>query len=416
MAKAGVGAYITSSSPASTKSGITTATASVGLRSPRGTSFIKQRLRQEPLWSPRNRPAPLRNERESGVSMMAEPDAPPDWPAWMLASDLTQFQSPRIGAAERMRSLVQSAMERVGVRGRLAEILADSPGKPYDIASRRRAREFAESCVISVGLWRRFGSAEFAEAIGFVERTDYAAMIALLPGRAVDAAVAVWRSGRHAVASDTAEQRTVQKHEVRAWELGNQGPDAAEELRQAEYSVSVPSSSQARAEEHLARCRACRASKPGEAVVKAAYERLLVGHDHSLWDFWRKREAIVQAALDRGGMTPLREALRQVRGFCGPDKDNERAAWAVVMDLKTVTPLADDAGPVTTYGDYTAWLRDRYTKRQLRPAFQASCKAPPWPGSPGLPSPRSPRARPPTGNPGSIMPDLTGLPTSLFKT
>ena len=74
-------------------------------------------------------------------------------------------------------------------------------------------------------------------------------------------------------------------------------------------------------------------NQPGELLVRHAYERLILGQEHSLWDLWRKRAFVVQAALEGGGFRPLREALRKVRGYCGPDMDNDYEAWALAVDL-----------------------------------------------------------------------------------
>ena len=346
-----------------------------------------------PLWSPKGKPLPAHCFRT--VAAPEPEDAggdAPDWANLILSQDGLKPPPQRANRAERMRRLVHASMERGQLRGRLIDMCQDeTPG------ARARAMAFGESCLLSLALWLRFGSGDFAESLGWVERTDYAAMMALLPGRAVDAATALWRTGRHAAGGETMRQRSVRQTELRAWELGNSSTEAEQELRAAEEAVKLtcaPSEVQA-----LMNHRAQRVMPAGEVLVRQAYERLVVGQQHSLWDLWRKRLSVVQAGL-KGDVRPLREALRAVRGFCGPDMDNEHDAWTLAVDLTTVTPFTSD-GPVTQYGDYAAFLRRRQLK-QCCPAAQLSARA-----SVGV---QLPRARPPTSVPGSLQPDLTGLP------
>lgn len=230
-----------------------------------------------------------------------------------------------------------------------------------DLAARERARFFAENCLMSLALWRRFGTAEFAEALGWVERTDYAAVMSLVTVRAVEAAVQVWKQGRHAAAGHSEAQRCVRSAELRAWDLGCSGPLRAEHPDQGAPPVG-PAAKRAAAET-LAGLRARRASVAGEAVVRGAYERLLHARHHPIWDLWRKRDGVIEAGLGDGGFEAVRVALLQVTGYCGPDPDGERAGWELAFDLKTITPLSDDPGPVHWSGSYVAWLRRRAAEK-----------------------------------------------------
>jgi len=241
-----------------------------------------------------------------------------------------------------------------GLGGRLAALI-----QAEDVRDRRRGKEFAESCILSIAIWRRFGTADFAQSLGWLDRTDYAAMMALLPANAVEAAVRVWKSGRHAAGQDFEAQRCVRAAEVRAWRLGG-GP---EEDRVDAWDA---------AQEERARQRAKSTSAAGEAVVRDAYIRLLNAFHHPFWDLWRKRDLIIGVALGDGGLPALREALLTVRGFCGPDQDSDRAGWNLALDLKTMTPLSDSTGPVDWRGDYALWLRDRVQKNCEAPATEHS--------------------------------------------
>jgi len=297
-----------------------------------------------------------------------------------------------------MHRLVVAAAAQYG--GQQAAALYQSGGG----AERQRAWAFAESCLLSLALWRRFGSADFAEALGWIERTDYAAMNMLLPGRAVDVAVKVWRAGRHAVMGASAAQDAARRAEERAWDLGGHDNGGAE----LQGEASSPS------------LRSARATAAGEAVVRKAYERLLIAPHHPLWDIWRKRSQLVEAALTMGGsasrgghcvggcgddIVDLREALRQVRGYCGPDPDDDRAGWELALDLVTLTPLAAEPGPVAWCPTYVAWLRRRQ-EEQHRPSMIEASRLP---AALAGARPLAQRRPPPVA-----AVDLTGLSSASF--
>lgn len=308
-----------------------------------------------------------------------------DWAGWILNEDAVRPPQ-RENQAERRRKLVHAAMERSQLQGRLADVADKLHGQALD---------FAESCVMSLALWLRFGNADFAENFGWVQRTDYAAMVAL-PHRAVDAAVHLWRRGMHATGASTARQRSVRQSEIRAWDLGR-APADLEQLHEA--AVKRERLTSAENTKALMKYRASRVNQPGEILVRQAYEKLILGQQHSLWDLWRKRAFVVQAGLSGGGFRPLREALRVVRGYCGPDMDNEHEAWALAVDLVTITPFTQSSGPVWQVGDYAAFLRERQLKRCSPRAVQLSKTT----------GTLRPKGRPPSNVPGAPKPDLTGL-------
>mmetsp|Transcript_108067 Transcript_108067/g.131853 ORF Transcript_108067/g.131853 Transcript_108067/m.131853 type:complete len:361 (-) Transcript_108067:200-1282(-) len=325
-----------------------------------------------------------------------------DWAGWILTQDAKRTLQ-RENQAERRRRLVHSAAERNQLHGRLVDLSEDEK-------FHSKAMDFAESCLMSLALWLRFGNADFAEKFGWVQRTDYAAMVAL-PHRAVDAAVDLWRQGMHATGASTARQRSVRQSELRAWDLGkvpavrtvgkqNADDQVLEQLRETENMVKRERSTSAQSMKALMKYRASKVNQPGENLVRQAYEKLLVGQQHSLWDLWRKRGFVIQAALSGGGggFRPVREALRVVRGYCGPDMDNEHEAWALAVDLLTITPFTQSSGPVWQIGDYAAFLREKHLKRCSPKAVQMS-KARTF----------RPKGRPPSNAPGAPKPDLTGL-------
>lgn len=292
-----------------------------------------------------------------------------------------------------------------------AGLLSERPSLMYhqgDARSQAIAREFSDSCVLSLAIWRRFGTADFAHSLGWLKRTDYAAMVALLDGpRAIDAAVAVWRSGKNAVGGNTMAQRCTQLVELRAWELGAcTDPVIFSQTSFSSSAISSPTSFSSSTHlglssrknvltEAVVQSRANQVTVAGEAAVRGAYARLLNARHHPIWDLWRKRELVSEAALDTGsGLEGLRKALLQVKGYCGPDKDSDCAGWELAFDIRTVTPLSSDMAPIHANADYVAWLRQRQAKHCLHPAAAFSRTAP-------CPSPRRP--------PVSVSMDWTGF-------
>lgn len=226
---------------------------------------------------------------------------------------------------------------------------------------------------MSLAIWRRFGTVDFAEMLGWIERCDFAAMFSLQE-RAVEAAVQVWKGGRHAVAGTWRPQLSTIATEQRAWQLGNGSSSAraqssmgstfasdTDNLRSAEHnhSLSTTSFEASRASHDLSYLRASRVTPAGEAIVRSAYARLLNACHHPIWDLWKKRQTIVDVALTTGGLEALHEALQHVKGYSGPDPEAEAAGWGLAFDLVTITPLSDNPGPVEWCGDFVIWLRDR---------------------------------------------------------
>jgi len=250
-----------------------------------------------------------------------------------------------------------------------------------DVPARLGAEDYAERCLLSLALWRRVGTAEFAESLGWLPRTDYAAMSAALSSGAAEAAVRVWRSGRHAAGERTVAQRNVRAVELRAWELGHgaagDARESALDLRELEHRVLLRRGGGRAADAELARQRASCAHAAGEALVRGAYQRLLTATHHPLWDLWRKRQFVVAAMLKSGGLESVREALLQVRGYGGPHPDAECEGWGLAFDLATATPLSEDRGPIEWCGAYVAWLRKREVQRRAPTAAAHVSRTPP---------------------------------------
>merc|ERR1712232_785044 len=99
------------------------------------------------------------------------------------------------------------------------------------------------------------------------ERTDYAAMTALIP-IAVDRAVEVWRTGQHAVAEGSVAQCAARSVERRAWQAAATPTEAVELLAAEQELVNVKLNTVAarRANERIVKLRAMRAASAGEAL------------------------------------------------------------------------------------------------------------------------------------------------------
>jgi hypothetical protein len=191
---------------------------------------------------------------------------------------------------------------------------------------------------------------------------------------AVDTAVGVWKTGHHAVAQTSAAQRAAHSVELRAW-LVAATPAEAEELQASEQklaNVKVNATEARRAIEHLTRLRSKHVTSAGEALVRAAYDCVLNGRHHPIWDLWRKRESIVSVALSDEGLAGLREVLLQVKGYGALTADDDRAGYELALDMTTTTPLSDDPDAVGASQDYAAWLRQAAFERGKPAASKVS--------------------------------------------
>lgn len=320
---------------------------------------------------------------------------------------------------------------------------------------------------MSLALWRRFGTAAFVDVFGLAPRPEEAdlprrslrlerAIGHAIGEAALDAAVELWREGRHACAqAKDGPQSQAWQAEQQAWrlggspasvreleeleaELGRASPseelarrdESVRERRQGRYDKlsqrwEVPASevwvrrrlsarsgglrlalSEAKAvrrgqEEAVCAARRSLVTRAGEELVRRAYASLLHGKHQSICDLWLRRSELAAKAMPTGGQgadgfEALRAALGKVPGYGGCGSPwGRKAGWELAFDIKTLTPLADDAGPVASCADYALWLRGELRPRLLRTTATAgfAATAPPG-GFPGVGStPLS--ARPP---------------------
>jgi len=186
----------------------------------------------------------------------------------------------------------------------------------------------------------------------------------------VEAAVCLWMEGRNAVLDGVEPAWHAFEAERKAWRLGG-NKEQQERLRELE-TVKVPTYSQGapKRSEELQELRRSLVIPAGEQAVRKAYRVLLFGRRQEVWDFWRSLESVAKIALE-GDLLSLIDRLSQVRGF---DHAAGFLAREVALDLKTMTPLADDAGPVTWSIDYVTWLRKRLRVNPVAKAKLASQK------------------------------------------
>mmetsp|Transcript_62568 Transcript_62568/g.136810 ORF Transcript_62568/g.136810 Transcript_62568/m.136810 type:complete len:240 (+) Transcript_62568:98-817(+) len=219
---------------------------------------------------------------------------------------------------------------------------------------------------MTIAIWRRFGSLDFAEALGFLDRVDFAAMSNLLSGVALEVAVSVWRRGKHAAGDSSASQRSVRAAEQKAWQQG------ASLDRGAFPELTWTSGRCGKGIDELQETlRSRKVTAAGEHIVRAAYARLLNGKHQPILDLWRKREFVVQPLLAGAGLSAVRHALQQVRGYTGPSAEGDEEGWGLAFDLLTLTPFSDSPGSVDWSPDYIFWSRQRLAEARA-PAMTAA--------------------------------------------
>lgn len=237
--------------------------------------------------------------------------------------------------------------------------------------------KWTKALVWSLAIWRRFGTVIFAQTTGWMfPEADVDAQRAAF-NDLVEAAVCLWCSGQHAVLDGVEPAWHAFAVERRSWQLGGT-KEQQERLRELEI-VRVPTYSQGassqdgiqkKRSEELRELRKALVTSAGEQAVRKAYQQLLFGRQQEVWDLWRTLDSVTKTALEVDFLQ-LIGRLSQVKGF---DLASGFLAREVALDLKTMTPLADDAGPVTWSIDYVTWLRKRLRINPVAKAKLASQK------------------------------------------
>jgi len=211
----------------------------------------------------------------------------------------------------------------------------------WDEATTTSERErLARGYVITVALWRRFGTVEFIDQLGFQHLPNSEAELKELTERVLNAAVAVWRQGAHACTDAYAPAKHCHRLEDTAWKPGGMDTNLSvrrqarvAELREAERSGILPRS--------LAKMRMVLVSRGGEKYVRNAYAELIDCATRPIRSLW-EQSCDVAASLGYGmpGQSWRRpaETLRAVKGYSAAHGQH---AAEIVRDLFG-TPLLEN--------------------------------------------------------------------------
>lgn len=227
----------------------------------------------------------------------------------------------------------------------------------------------------SLALWRRFGTVLFAQRVTWIQVEEDVESQKVALNDLVEAAVCLWMSGDHAVLNGVEPAWHAFATERKAWQIGG-NKEQQDRLRELE-TVKVPTHSTQSSQSTSKRAKEVRGLRrelvtpAGEQAVRKAYQKLLFGRQQEVWDLWRNLDSVAKTALE-GDFVSLIDRLSQVKGF---DLAAGFMAREVALDLKTMTPLADDAGPVTWSIDYITWLRKRLRINPVAKAKLAAQKA-----------------------------------------
>mmetsp|Transcript_4569 Transcript_4569/g.12066 ORF Transcript_4569/g.12066 Transcript_4569/m.12066 type:complete len:425 (-) Transcript_4569:8-1282(-) len=226
----------------------------------------------------------------------------------------------------RMLSLQASAWEK-----------ASGEGSTNTDSRDRLARDY----VFSVAIWRRFGSAEFADRLGFVHCPESEISLDMLRDRILDVACSLWTDGFHACTDAYEPASQCHAIELAAWLRKPRSGLLAEGHEQL-ASALWQAESQGAPARKLRRMRRALASGCGARYVRAAYSCFLDEPSWPIRALW-ERSASLAAGLMSGSCTGQTwqgpsEALQNVEGY---GRDYGAHAAEVIRDLFS-TPLMID--------------------------------------------------------------------------
>lgn len=235
-----------------------------------------------------------------------------------------------------------------------SEIVGDDVEKQLAVIMAERLY-WTKVLVWSLVIWRRFGTVAFAQTAGWMYPRKPAMEQKAALDDLVEEAVCLWRTGYNAALGGVEPAWHTFEAERKAWQLG--GSNEQQEYLKELETVRVPTYPQggSKRSEQLRDLRTAMVTPAGEQAVRKAYRTLLYGPKQEVWDLYRSLDSVAKAALE-GNFLSLIDRLAQVKGF---EQSAGFLAREVALDLKTMTPLADDAGPNTWSIDYVTWLRKR---------------------------------------------------------
>ncbi|CAE8603950.1 unnamed protein product, partial [Polarella glacialis] len=144
--------------------------------------------------------------------------------------------------------------------------------------------------VLSVAIWRRFGSLDFVDRLGFVRCPSSEEEFQELLSRVMSTALGLWRQGIHSCTDAYGPAKHCHAVELFAW------IDVDSEQDLAKQKVSLRDAER-RGEplRHLTRLRRSVATEHGERMVQAALETFLNKEAQPLRALWQQCAGVAEA-------------------------------------------------------------------------------------------------------------------------
>lgn len=205
----------------------------------------------------------------------------------------------------------------------------------------------AQNCVLTVALWRRFGTVHFMDRLGFVLMPETTSDMLRLGERILDIACALWREGQHACTDAYEPASHCNNLEIIAWLDGKLPQDGAEgespDSRQRAYFAAQAGQT---ASFDLQCMRKTLATQARERYVRYAYSTFLLGESWPLQDLCKSCEAVATVLVSTGRQSWQRatEELMRFKGY----RDRRWHAAEVIRDL-SCTPFLDKCMDLDDY-------------------------------------------------------------------
>jgi len=202
-------------------------------------------------------------------------------------------------------------------------------------------RDLARSYVLTTALWRRFGTADFIDRLGFVDWPESENGFNQVIEKVIAAAVAVWREGLHACTDAYYPAKECHTREQHAWKYSGDQSLPEEKYLKRQTRIKRLSEAEEKGDlpRNLQRMREELTSRAGEKQVRESYSSVLNSLKErplrALWEFGSDVVTAIGIGTKSQTWRKPSEALQKVKGYSA---DKGVHAAEVIRDLFT-TPL-----------------------------------------------------------------------------